>query len=404
MKKALIFFLILSGFKATLAQSGCTDPQASNYSSTATINDGSCIYPVSHQPFQLKVNTPLIGSNSGIEWINGSIYSFEDSGNSPSLYKVDTITGGVQQTIYVTNFPNIDWEDITADSAYVYIGDFGNNNGNRSDLRILKVAKSAFVNNPAALVSVTAQAISFKYADQTSLASNSSTNFDCEAMLNVNDSLYIFSKDRGDLKTRVYKLPKTPGNYTVSPFTNYDVKGKITGADYNPINNEVVLIGYMGGNLSSFLWYLSDFRSVSFFSGNKRRVELGNSNYAWQTEGVCFYNETSTSRIFISCEVNGVPAGIYVSDVSRISDGIKTNSQLKTGLNYLPDNSINVTCSSEIRSVTVYDALGRETADVIRYIAPDKINIHKTDDQPGSFGILKIETVSGDVYVNKIIN
>lgn len=404
MKKLITYCFLLLHAIVFRAQSGCTDNQAGNYNPSAITNDGSCTYSVSYQPFTLKVNTTSLGSNSGIEWINGSVYTFEDSGNPANFYKIDTITGSVLQTISVTNYPNIDWEDITADSAFVYMGDFGNNNGDRTDLRILKIKKSDFVGNTAAAITVTAQAIHFVYADQTNFANNSSTNFDCEAVLNIGDSLYIFTKDRGDLQTRVYSLPKTPGSYTVHPYASYNVNGKITGADYNPINKEAVLIGYMSGDKNSFIWYLSDFNGANFFSGNKRRVELHN-NYAWQTEGICFYNETSTNRIFISNEVNGVQAGIYVSDVKQISDGIHEQTIRSAGISYMPDHTITASCSSEIKTVIIYDILGQQKElNDIEFITTDKITIKKKAEGPLSISILRIETASGEIYLNKIIN
>ena len=36
---------------------------------------------------------------------------------------------------------NVDWEDITQDETHIYIADFGNNNGNRTDLKIYKILK-----------------------------------------------------------------------------------------------------------------------------------------------------------------------------------------------------------------------------------------------------------------------
>jgi hypothetical protein len=243
-------------------------------------------------------------------------YVWRFSGNPATIYKIDTITGNSLQSIHVTNYGNTDWEDITADSAYLYIGDFGNNNGDRTDLKILKVPRSQFINNTGSSVNVTAQAINFSYADQTNFSSNSSTDFDGESLISIGDSLYIFSKDHGDLKTRVYHLPKTPGTYTISPYTNYNVNGEITGADYNPFTRQILLIGYENNHYSSFIWYLYDFNGTNFFSGNKRRIEIGNATTKWQTEGITFYNEISAHRIFISCEsTSDVDAGIYTADL-----------------------------------------------------------------------------------------
>jgi hypothetical protein len=240
-----------------------------------------------------------ITESSGLAWTDGKLWTHNDSGNPSYIFSIDTANGNILQTVVIDNFPNVDWEDITADNNYIYVGDHGNNNGTRTDLKILKIAKADITSG--SLVHVNAQAISFSYTDQTSFASSSSHNFDCEALISIRDSLYIFTKDRGDLKTRVYKMPKTPGTYALTPYTSFNVNGLITGADYNVATNEIVLIGYFSGHSNSFLWFLNNFNNDMFFSGNKRRIEIGNGT-EWQTEGVCY---VSGDRFFISCETAG---------------------------------------------------------------------------------------------------
>lgn len=308
-----IFFLanlLLSISIVSKAQiQGCTDPQAGNYAPSATVNNGTCTYPVTHYTPVLRANFPsLIPQSSGLEWTDGKLWTHNDGGSSNDIFSVDTTTGQIIQKVYIDNYPNTDWEDITADSSYIYVGDFGNNNGTRTDLKILKIKKSDITTGST--VHLNAQAIRFNYTDQTVFTSSSTHNFDCEALVSIRDSLYIFTKDRGDLATRVYKLPKVPGNYHVSPHTNYPVDGLITGADYNPLTQEVVLIGYLSGHTNPFLWFLNDFRGDLFFSGNKRRIEIG-SGQQWQTEGItCLPN----NRFFISCENAGtIQSSIWLS-------------------------------------------------------------------------------------------
>ena len=307
---------------ATFAQSGCTDPAASNYNPAATINDGSCIYPVTHYspPLRAALN-PIITESSGIVFTDGKMWTHNDSGNPNEIYSVDTTDGHTIQTVTIDNFSNIDWEDITADSGYIYIGDHGNNNGSRTDLRVLKVKKADI--GSGASVHVNAEAISFAYTDQTNFTPSSTHNFDCEALISIKDSLYIFTKDRGDLKTRVYKMPKVPGSYNLSPYTNFNVGGLITGADYDSINKQIVLVGYLSGHANSFLWFLNNYQGDMFFSGNKRRIEIGNGQ-EWQTEGVCFI---SSGHFFISCETAGnINASLFTGDKTWLGPAaVKTN-------------------------------------------------------------------------------
>ncbi len=351
----LFFFCIHFSF----SQSGCTDPSANNYNASAISNDGSCTYDVSVQPYSAR--GPLFsfaGESSGLVSTNGVLWTHNDSGNASDIFKVDTATGALLQKVSITNYPNNDWEDITADSNFIYIGDFGNNNGTRTDLRVLKIDKSQ-LSSTAAVIGVTAQAINFSYADQTSFSSNGSTNYDCESVISMGNSLYLFTKDRGDLQTRVYKLSKSPGTYTLSPYTFYNVNGKITGADYNPQKNEVVLIGYMASNKNSFIYYLNNFTGDLFFSGNKRRVEIGNATNDWQTEGIAY---RSTNELFISCETSYTTASLYTTlKSSMTSVGFNEITGDLNGILIYPNpatNHIEIKSEGVINEIKLFDLEG----------------------------------------------
>jgi len=234
LRSSSLICFILFIFTAARAQSGCTDPSATNYDPSAVTNDGSCVYPVTHySPVLRAALNPIITESSGLIWTDRKLWTHNDSGNPPEIYNVDTTDGHTIQTVVIDNYPNVDWESISADSGYIYVGDAGNNHGSRTDLKILKIAKSDIT--AGSVVHVNAQAISFSYTDQTSFVPSSTNNFDCEALISIRDSLYIFTKDRGDMQTRVYKLPKIPGTYAVSPYTSYNVNGLITDASYDSV-------------------------------------------------------------------------------------------------------------------------------------------------------------------------
>ena len=280
-----------------------TGPAAPSATASAPLTLG----PAHVLPAQLK-------ESSGLCYTDGALWSFGDSGNPNAIYKIDTATGAILQTVTIANYPNTDWEDITADATYLYIGDTGNNDGDRTDLKVLRIKKSDLAPGTAT-ISVTADAISFSYTDQPDLSSNSNTNFDCEAMMSVGDSLYLFTKDRGDLQTRCYKLPKSPGTYAVSPIAAFNTKGKVTDAAYDPATGTLALLGYMDKKNDSFIWFFSNYPGESFFTGDATRYTIVNASADWQTEGLAY---TAAGTMLLSCESTPThPAALYTIKINK---------------------------------------------------------------------------------------
>lgn len=183
--------------------------------------------------------------NSGMIFFNGLIWFQCDGGSDAALFAYDTVAAKVVRTVKVKNAINHDWEDITHDSAFVYIGDFGNNNGDRKNLQILKIAKADIVKKNE----VTAELINFSYADQLDFSKRRGEhNFDCEAMIAMGDSLFVFTKNWADSQTRIYGMPTKPGNYSMSPIAKYDSGGLVTGAAYDKLNGVLMLVAYKFDN------------------------------------------------------------------------------------------------------------------------------------------------------------
>jgi hypothetical protein len=76
-----------------------------------------------------------IKESSGLSYTNGNLWTIGDSGSPNAVFKISTATGANLQIVTIQNFPYVDGEDITADSKYIYEGDFGNNDGNRKNLK-----------------------------------------------------------------------------------------------------------------------------------------------------------------------------------------------------------------------------------------------------------------------------
>lgn len=211
-----------------------------------------------------------------------------DRGGKARLYEFDLKTGKKLRTIEIEDSKNKDWEDITSDLEYIYIGDFGNNRGKRGKLTIYRVK---WPKKGTERISLKSEEIRFNYADQTDFEKRKNHNYDCEAMISLGDSLYLFTKNRGDGRTNVCALPKAPGKYVASVTQTFDTDGLITGADIIDIGKHKTLglVGYTKTKKTykPFVWKFTGFNGRLFFSGDAVRVNLP---MHIQVEGIAFVN------------------------------------------------------------------------------------------------------------------
>lgn len=315
--KLTLSLLLLVGAGQVATAQNCPDPRATNYNPNAVGNDGSCQYPLTSTALPPKTRlADEVAESSGLLYTGGQLWTFNDSGNAPVLFRVDSTDGHVVQQVRISNFGNVDWEDIAASAQYLYIGDFGNNNGDRRDLRVLRVARSAL--GPAASAAP-AEAIEFSYPDQADFTPRPNRhNFDCEAFFFANDSLHIFTKNWVDLQTRYYTVPATPGTYVAHLKGTFRVNGLITAADVNATGTVAALLGYNASDASTFVWLLSGFTGTRFLQANKRRIELPSALEIGQAEGLSF---VSRGRVFVSNErvsnfLFTVPQQLYALSLS----------------------------------------------------------------------------------------
>ncbi|WP_157514691.1 T9SS type A sorting domain-containing protein [Mangrovimonas sp. TPBH4] len=270
-------------FGEVFGQTGCTDPLANNYNPEATQNDGSCTYDTTivNPASSVSLDESMRETSGLIYWMN-SLWTHNDSSDS-NLYQINPANGHLLSSVALNYVENVDWEDIAQDESYVYLGDFGNNlHGNRTDLRIIRIEKATMLREVPQL-----DFINFSYVDQTDFTSQevNNTDYDCEALIVYGDYLFLFTKEWVSNRTKLYKLPKTPGTYVAQLEDSYDVEGMITGAEiYEDI---IVLSGYTN-LVMPFLFLLYDFDEDDFFGGNKRKLEL--SLFLHQVEGIATSN------------------------------------------------------------------------------------------------------------------
>lgn len=240
---------------------------------------------ISAQQIDSIIALPLnLSETSGLLYFNQKLISHTDSGGENELYEIDSISGQIARTVYIENAINVDWEDIAQDDDFIYIADIGNNQGNRTDLKIYILSKQDYVSSINDTVSVTE--INFSYSNQTNFASqNQNTNFDAEALLCFGDSLYIFTKNWINQETNVYRLPKIAGTFSAELIDSFDVGGMITGASLNADDNKILLCGYTKLG-SSFLFEMKEFNDADFFSASNTRIDI-NLKGSVQVEGIC---------------------------------------------------------------------------------------------------------------------
>ncbi|KDN54733.1 hypothetical protein [Flavobacterium seoulense] len=313
MKKVCLLLLLFSISQIYSQIAGCTDPLSKNYNPQATINDGSCKYKsVKIKPtFTVKLSDSIV-ETSGIITFDNLLWTHNDDTDT-TIYGLDTL-GNIKKKINLNRVINTDWEEISQDSSYIYVGDFGNNyQGNRTDLHILRIEKNSFLANQAVI-----DTISFSYADQIDFSAQkpNTTNFDCEAFIVSQDSIYLFTKQWNSSKTSIYALPKTPGNHIAQLKQTLDTKSLVTGAIYLEDKKLIALCGYskMG---KTFIYLLSDFKDYDFLSGNKRKIKLKLPFHQIEgittTDGKLFY---LTNELFIKKPIANNPQQLHWFDLS----------------------------------------------------------------------------------------
>ena len=269
MKRAILISLLF--ITSTYGQiSGCMDPLSKNFNPKATENNGSCVYASAKiRAKSSQVLNDSLNETSGLIAFDNLLWTHNDD-HDTTIYGLDS-NGKIQKEIKLEKAKNNDWEEISQDSSYIYIGDFGNNfQGNRKNLHLLRIEKKSFLTNNPVI-----DTISFSYSNQTdfSIQKDNSTDFDCEAFVVSQDSIYLFSKQWKQKKTGIYVLPKTPGNHIAQLKETINVDGLITGATLLASGKGIVLCGY-SKILQPFLFLLYDYKNNDFSAGNKRKIKL----------------------------------------------------------------------------------------------------------------------------------
>lgn len=258
-------------------------------------------------PKHLKeVSGIVLNGNSNLIWM------LEDSGNANAIYGVDE-KGQQQRKVTIAQTENVDWEDITKDNeGNLYIGDFGNNDNERKDLTIYKIAKDSLKNESV----IPSYKVSFAYPEQTEFPPKKTELFyDVEAFVVYKNNFYLFTKNRSkgfDGTTFLYKVPNQAGFHQAQLLGQFKAEGDfqnaaITSAGISPDERKVVLLSH------SQIWIFENFTSDNFFSGNVSRINL---HHFSQKEAICF--KDNKTLLIVDEKTKKIGGKLYQLDLDSL--------------------------------------------------------------------------------------
>jgi len=310
---------------------------------------------LSGQSYNIQTKTNLsdtIAETSGLLFLNGRLFSHNDSGNDAIIYEIDTTNGCILNFFPIAGSNNIDWEDITCDDSFVYIGDFGNNNGTRKDLCIYKIGINRILKNDTTLK---AEKINFSFANQTAFSNQPyATNFDVEALTVIGNSLFVLTKNWGNNRCDVYRCSKNIGTYVLNKIDSFNSQGMITGADYSAKDSLLAVCGYTLDH--PFVYIVKKKNQSGFDWQSAYKIDLVPQKQI-QMEGIAF---DKSGGCFVSNEKYGSPAKLQ-----KLSFSLKAKTELTQISNstYVFPNpcadQITITSKEMIEAVSIYNSMGQ---------------------------------------------
>ena len=232
----------------------------------------------------------------------GSAFTVNDSGNKPIIYNIDHTGQIIAKKTVATK--NKDWEALTGDNQNFYVGDIGNNDGKRKFVQIHAVPKL----DSSVESSITTTEL---YYVNNSVKKNKylKHDFDAETLINVDDSLFLFSKSWNTGILFIYQLNKiVPKQFVKHIGMIEGLPGIVTGGDFDNKNNRFILVGYELKRLGSFYPFIAivnkDLTLNNFFEladyGQVEAICVTPSGEVWFTQESSFFSNHKLVKLKVT--------------------------------------------------------------------------------------------------------
>lgn len=221
-----------------------------------------------------------------------SLWWHNDSGDGPNVFLTNG-KGELLEKRTLSPAQAIDWEDMTADGeGQIYIGDFGDNRENRTNLKIYRYH----------LETEQVDSITYSYPNEA--------HYNVEAFFWHQDSLHLFTKSqiaRASLPTYHFVMPAKPRSYTAELRDSLFIRKRVvTAAAVDTHTGKMVLLAYYynkrGLGILPYsvanIYCFSDYPTGHFLQGKMRKRRIS-CLLATQYESIDFI---SADRLWVASE------------------------------------------------------------------------------------------------------
>jgi hypothetical protein len=256
-------------------------------------------------PYLIKVLPENLQEISGLAQFQGQILAHNDGGHPSELFFLNPKGEPIQQQ--TLPLANVDWEAIASHQNQLFIGDFGNNLGQRKDLQIHELKYD--IREKSFDFSKT---FHFHYPEQKDFSNQDKNhNFDAESLVYHQSKLHIFTKNWQDFKTTHYALDLKAQNPVLQAVESFDVAMLVT--DACTYQGHLYLLGY---DKETQIW-LQVFKlgpGARFFEQPTRKYLLGAAIALGQAEALLI----NAQGLYVATEALQTPLGLQKAKIYHL--------------------------------------------------------------------------------------